>query len=349
MTDLRDLTPDEITDLCVKAGGTIYQGAVLAKSVLRHGTESIDNIHIAGALREKIRKRVSISEVTIEKHLVSKDGSEKLLYRFHSTETSSSKVDFVEGVLIPERSRLTLCISTQVGCQSGCRFCLTGAGGFIRNLSSAEMLGQVLAVQKNTGNQLAKKTLTNLVLMGCGEPLDNFDNVKKFLKTATDHRGLNIPGKKITLSTSGIIPGIERMIQENLDIGLAISLNATDNDTRNRIMPINRKYPMDELLNTLHTYCKNGRKVVIEYVLIDSVNDSLKEATRLTGLLEKIPCMINLLPFHPYAGSNFRSPDEKNVRRFQKVLLDAGFVSVVRNSRGLDIMAACGQLKASGI
>ena len=346
MTDLRDLTPDEIIDLCISAGGTIHQGAVLAKSVLRHGIESIDDIHIAGSLRDKLRELVSISKVTIEEHLVSKDGSEKFLYRFSSADTSLHEPEMVEGVLIPERSRLTLCISTQAGCQSGCRFCLTGSGGFIRNLSTAEMLGQVLAVQKNTGNLLIKKPLTNLVLMGCGEPLENFDNVKKFVKTATDHRGLNIHGKKITLSTSGIIPGIQRMMQEDLDIGLAISLNAADDDTRSRIMPINRKYPLNELLKTLREYCGSSRKVVIEYVLINGVNDSLEEAGRLAGLLEKLPCMINLLPFHPYTGSEFQRPEEETVRRFQKVLLDAGFVCVVRDSRGLDIMAACGQLKA---
>ncbi len=344
MTDLRNLTPDEIIEFCLSLGGTIHQGAVVAKSVLRHGIESIDDIQIAGALRDKLRELVSISKVTIEKHLVSKDGSEKFIYRFSNADTYLHESEMVEGVLIPERSRLTLCISTQVGCQSGCRFCLTGSGGFIRNLSAAEMLGQVLAVQKVT-----KKQLTNLVLMGGGEPLENFDNVKKFVKTAADHRGLNIHGKKITLSTSGIIPGIERMMQEDLDIdiGLAVSLNAADDDTRSRIMPINRKYPLDELLKTLRAYCKRGRKVVIEYVLINSVNDSLEEAGRLTGLLEKLPCMINLLPFHPYTGSEFQSPEEKTVRRFQKVLLNAGFVCVVRDSRGLDIMAACGQLKAS--
>ncbi len=342
MTDLRDLTPDEIIDLCLNLGGTIHQGAVVAKSVLRHGIESIDDIHIAGSLKDKLRELVSVSKVTIEKHLVSKDGSEKFIYRFSNANTYLHESEMVEGVLIPERSRLTLCISTQVGCQSGCRFCLTGSGGFIRNLSAAEMLGQVLAVQKVT-----KKPFTNLVLMGCGEPLENFDNVKKFVKIATDHRGLNIHGKKITLSTSGIIPGIERMMREDLDIGLAVSLNAADDNTRSRIMPINRKYPLDELLKTLRAYCKHERKVVIEYVLINGVNDSLEEASRLTKLLEKLPCMINLLPFHPYTGSEFQSPEEKNLRRFQKVLLDAGFVCVVRNSRGLDIMAACGQLKAS--
>jgi len=345
LTDLRNLTPDEIIDLCLNLGGTVHQGTTLAKSVLRHGIESIDDIKIAGLLRGKLKELVSISKVKIEDHLVSKDGSEKFLYSFNSSYISDSpQVDMVEGVLIPERSRLTLCISTQVGCRSGCRFCLTGAGGFIRNLSSAEMLGQVLAVQKVT-----EKPLTNLVLMGCGEPLDNFDSVTKFVKTATDSRGLNMHGNKITLSTSGIIPGIERMTQENTGIALAVSLNATEDNTRNFIMPVNRRYPLNKLLRTLYRYSKEGRKVVIEYVLINGVNDSLEDAGRLTKLLEKLPCMINLIPFHPYTGSGFRSPEEKIVRNFQKVLLDAGFVSVVRDSRGLDIMAACGQLRASSI
>ena len=335
MTDLRDLTPGRIVLLCLERGGTVHQGRRLSRAVLRDGRTSLDEIEIARSLKDEIRNDVTISTVEILAHRASSDGSAKFLYGFSDGET-------VEGVLIPERSRRTLCVSTQSGCASGCLFCLTGSSGFRRNLSPSEIIGQVLAVQKQSGEKI-----TNLALMGTGEPLANFDNVAGFVESVTDRRGLDIPPRKITLSTSGIIPGIRRMPDE-MDISLAVSLNAADQATRSRVMPISRKYPLPELIEALREYTGtgDGRRVIIEYVLMKGVNDSSRDAGMLAELLADLPCMINLLPFNPYPAARFERPAEGTVRAFQKLLLDAGCLSVVRDSRGLDIMAACGQLKA---
>jgi len=335
LTDLRNLTPERIIRLCLDHGGTVHQGRRLSRAVLHDGRTSLSQVEIARALKDRISNDVTISSAQIQDFRVSRDGVSKFLFLFDDGEA-------VEGVLIPERSRRTLCISTQSGCASGCLFCLTGASGFRRNLTPSEMIGQVLAVQKKTGEKI-----TNLVLMGTGEPLANFDNVAGFVESVTDRRGLDIPPRKITLSTSGILSGIRRMPAE-MDVSLAVSLNAAEDETRSRIMPINRKYPLRELMEALQEYTGKGqgRRVLIEYVLIRELNDSQREAGMLAALLADLPCMINLLPFNPWPGAPFERPDEESVRAFQKVLLDAGCVSVVRDSLGMDIMAACGQLRA---
>ena len=333
MTPLRELTPEEIRRLVEEAGGTPNQARRLARAVLRDGVADLADSGVARRLLERIHAEPGPAPVVRERR-ESADGTLKLLYALPGGDT-------VEGVLIPERARLTLCVSTQVGCASGCRFCLSGAGGLVRGLRLSEMLGQVHAAAREAGRRP-----TNIVLMGSGEPLDNYEEVRRLVGVLTSADGCGLSPRKVTLSTSGLVPGILRMARE-LEISLAVSLNAADDETRSRLMPINRRWGLAELTAALRAYCRTGRRVVIEYILIRGVNDGEADAARLARLLEGLPCMINLLRFNPFPGTPFRRPSEERVRRFQKVLLDAGHVSVVRDSRGLDIGAACGQLKAA--
>lgn len=334
LPDLRGRSTAETEEFCVSLGGTPHQARAVLRAVFRDGAESTDEIPVAARLKALLAGRCRISTLSIETALQSEDGTRKFLYRLPDGET-------VEGVLIPERARRTLCVSTQVGCRSACRFCVTGMSGFVRNLTAAEMTGQVIAAQRAAGCRI-----TNIVLMGCGEPLDNFDAVSRFAGIAADPLGFGIPPGRITLSTSGITPEIARMPRE-LDVRLAVSLNAADDETRSRVMPINRKHPLAELMQALRAYGETGRRVLIEYVLLSGVNDSVSDAENLAALLHGLNCMVNLLLFNPQTDLPYRRPDELSARRFQKALLDAGYVSVLRDSRGIDIAAACGQLRAA--
>ncbi len=334
MLDFRDLTPPEIIDAVQAAGGTPHQGQRVARAVLRGGVQSVEELPVAGRLRQALSGRFRISSLGVEAHRLSKDGSGKFLYRLADGER-------VEGVLIPDRRRNTLCVSTQLGCRSGCAFCLSGSQGLIRNLLPAEMLGQIHAASRVSGTEIH-----NLVLMGSGEPLDNFENVKRFVQSATHRFGLNLSPRKITVSTSGIIPVIQRMPTE-MPVSLAVSLNAPNDELRSRLMPINRKYPLQDLMNALRYYGRNGRRVFIEYILLLGVNDAPVHASALADLLQDLTCVVNLIRFNRYPGARFEPSSEDAVRVFQKILLDRGLVSVVRDSRGADIMAACGQLRAA--
>jgi 23S rRNA (adenine2503-C2)-methyltransferase len=315
------------------------QGTRVAVLLYRKRIEDINGmIDLNRPFREQLKRSCMISTLTIEQRTASEDGTEKLLYRLHDGNT-------IEGVLIPgPGGRLTLCVSSQVGCASGCGFCLTGSGGLVRNLTAAEIVNQVFAAWKVAGDQ----EISNIVLMGTGEPLSNFAAVKTFIEIATDRDGMGFSPKKVTLSTCGLAPMIEKLADDGVDVNLAVSLNATTDEVRDRIMPVNKTYPISRLMQALHHYCgKSGNTVTIEYVMFKGVNDSFEDAKRLTELLEGLPCMINLLMFNPFSGSVFERPDEKQVYSFRDFLLNHGCVTVVRNSRGRDINAACGQLRAA--
>jgi len=213
----------------------------------------------------------------------------------------------------------------------------------VRNLTAAEIVNQFFAVHK-----VAAGTITNIVLMGTGEPLSNYDAVKTFVQIITDRHGMGYSGKKVTISTCGMAPMIERLASDGIDSSLAVSLNAATDELRDRLMPVNKIYPLASLMQSLHHYCEStGNTVTIEYVLFKGVNDSFDDAKRLRDLLDDLPCMINLLMFNPFPGSAFERPDEERVYSFRDFLLSHGFVTVVRSSRGKDIHAACGQLKAA--
>jgi 23S rRNA (adenine2503-C2)-methyltransferase len=245
---------------------------------------------------------------------------------------------------MPERGHSTLCVSSQVGCALGCRFCRTGDGGLIRNLTRGEIVAQVRDLVRKADDGLA---LTNLVFMGMGEPLANFDALVSALGTLTDNDyGLKFSGQRITVSTAGVVPRMADLGRKTR-VNLAVSLNAADNETRSRLMPINRKYPIEDLLEACRRYpLPKGRRITFEYILIADVNDRPADARRLAKLLRPIRSKINLIPFNPHPGSAFRRPEETAVLAFQKILLDSHYTTIIRRSKGQDIAAACGQLAA---
>ncbi len=247
----------------------------------------------------------------------------------------------VESVLIPAQGRITQCISTQIGCAMGCAFCLTARMGLRRNLDVAEMMAQFWQARWLLGEYPR-----NVVLMGMGEPLHNYDAVARFVHLLTDPAGIALSPRRVTVSTAGLVPAIERMCEDALPCNLAVSLNASNDALRDRIMPVNRKYPLAMLLRSVRRFAAGGgrRRVLIEYVLMAGVNDELTHADELAVLLQGLPCTINLLPLNMHVGTKFRRPSDAQVVAFRNRLLDAGFVAVVRASRGDDISAACGQL-----
>lgn len=338
--DLKGLTPKQIEHFCVaELGQKPGRGLAVAARLFRDRMEDLSALPgINRGLLSGIASRCEVSTISVERTEASKDGTLKLLYRLRDGNT-------VEGVLIPgPNNRLTLCISTQVGCASGCRFCLTGSSGFIRNLTAAEMVNQVFAAHRLAG----AAAVTNLVLMGTGEPFANYDAVRTFVEIAVDRNGMGYSSRKVIVSTSGIAPMIERMAEE-IEASLAVSLNAVSDDIRSGLMPINDRYPISRLLQSIRCYTeKTGRSVTIEYVLIKGVNDSVEDAKRLAELFSEIPCMINILLFNPFPGSSFERPGDGRASVFRDVLVSRDMVAVVRKSRGWDIQAACGQLRASG-
>ena len=339
LIDLKGLCPDEIDRFCTgHLGQRPGQGLRVAARLFRDRIEDLGRMaDINRAFREQLQARCRISTLAVERAEASADGTEKLLYRL---EDGSS----IEGVLIPGTERLTLCLSTQVGCASGCGFCLTGTGGLVRNLTVAEIVNQVFAAERHA----AGRAVPNLVLMGTGEPLSNYDAVKRFVEIATDRNGMAFSPKRVTISTCGIAPGIERLADDGVPASLAVSLNATTDEVRDRIMPVNRTWPIAKLLQAMRYYTdRSGRSVTIEYVLFSGVNDSIGDAQRLVELTEGLPCMVNLLLFNPHPGSAFERPAEERLSAFRDVLVGASRIAVVRKSRGRDISAACGQLRAS--
>ena len=339
-TDLKNMTPQEIDQFCTaELGQRTGQGLRLAVQLYRKRRETFGAMtDLNRHFREQLASLCTITTLAVERSEAADDGTVKLLYRLADGNT-------VEGVLIPGPGRLTLCVSTQVGCASGCGFCLTGSGGLVRNLTSAEILNQLFAAEKTVFG----RPVTNIVLMGTGEPLSNYDAVIKFLSMATDRHGLGFSPKKVTLSTCGLAPLIEQLADDGVEASLAVSLNATTDDLRDRIMPVNKAFPIERLLQAVRYYGeKTGRSVTIEYVLFRGLNDSDEDAARLGELLQGMACMINLLLFNPFPDSTFERPDEERVYAFRNLLLRAGHVAVVRNSMGRDISAACGQLRATG-
>jgi len=244
--------------------------------------------------------------------------------------------------MIPDEKRVTLCISSQAGCALGCRFCLTGAGGFRRNLAPHEITGQVWSAKRLA----APRDITNYVLMGMGEPLMNTDNVLGALGRLTSEAMFNISPRRITLSTAGVVPEIKRLGESGMGVNLAVSLNAATDEVRDVVMPINRKYPIGELMRALREYpLAPRRRITIEYVLLAGVNDAESDARRLAKLLAGVKCKINLIPFNEHPGSDYRAPGEDAVLAFQQVLHDKDYTAFIRQSRGADILAACGQLR----
>lgn len=271
-----------------------------------------------------------------------KDGSEKFLFRLKDG-------SHIESVLIPEKDHYTLCISSQVGCAQNCSFCMTAKGGLKRNLTTSEIVSQIRDIQKYLLDKNAEgtKRISNIVFMGMGEPLANYDNVVRSIRIITDQDfGLKISRRRVTVSTSGLVPEIEKLGNDT-KIALAVSLNAVTDDLRSQLMPVNKRYPIEDLLTVCKNYPMTKReKITFEYILIKDVNDSFEDAKKLADILRKVKAKINLIPFNTHPGSDFKRPSREKIEKFGKILMDKGYTVIVRWSKGDDIGAACGQLRA---
>ncbi len=335
--NLRDLTQPELIAFCRELGQPDYRGRQLFAWLYRPGIVGFDQMtDLPVGFRQRLATIASIELPAVAEVKESRDGTRKFAFRLADGAV-------VESVLIPEEDRQTLCISTQVGCAMGCRFCMTGRMGFIRNLRPAEIVGQVSVVR----NQLAREEappLTNLVFMGMGEPLANLDHCLAAIAILTDQRGLDFSPRRLTVSTSGLAPRIGAL-GRHAKINLAISLHAPNDAIRDRLMPINRTYPIETLLAACRDFPLPRRKrIMIEYILIGGVNDADEHARELARLLRGLPVKINLLPYNPVEGIDFQPPAPDRVARFQDILWQSGYTVLVRQSRGGDIDAACGQL-----
>jgi 23S rRNA (adenine2503-C2)-methyltransferase len=301
---------------------------------------------LAKGFRERLRARYELRRPEVTRAQASVDGTRKWLLRFHDGQE-------VETVHIPESDRGTLCVSSQVGCTLTCSFCHTGTQRLVRNLGAAEIVGQIMVARDALGewpSPQEDRQLTNIVLMGMGEPLYNFDNVAAAMKIVMDPEGLAISRRKITLSTAGVVPMILRCGSE-IGVNLAISLHAVTDELRERLVPLNKKYPIAELLDACRTYpgSSNARRITFEYVMLKGVNDSPAEARELVRLLKGIPAKVNLIPFNPWPGAPYECSTETSIAAFSDIVFAAGYSAPVRTPRGRDIAAACGQLKSDSV
>lgn len=334
-TNLLGLDLKELEGYAESLGEKRFHGRQLFSWMYKKRAGSFHEMtDLSKGLRGKLKQTATIEIITADRSQKSRlDGTEKFLWKLTDGEKT-------ESVLIPDEGRLTLCLSTQVGCSLGCQFCSTATVGFKRNLTSGEIVSQLLNLQD--------RPMTNLVFMGMGEPLLNYDSLLKAIRILTSDLGPNFGAKRITVSTVGIVPGIYRLAEEGLKLGLAISLNAPDDQLRSKIMPINDKYPLKELLQAACFFAERiGRRVTFEYVLMGGVNDSLECAHRLSGLLQGIPCKINLIRFNPGRDRRYQAPEEKSVVAFRDYLYPRAPAVTLRESKGGDILAACGQLRGA--
>ena len=332
---LKEFTPAELELWAQQGGQPAYRARQLLKWLYSQNAKDFQVMtDLSKDFRGWLAEQARISSVQRQKVLTDVDGTRKLLLRLHDGEA-------IESVLIDEGDRLTLCLSSQVGCAYGCRFCLTGRDGFRRNLTAGEIVDQICAARKELGEG---ERLTNLVFMGMGEPLANLEQVLRALEIITSDQGPNFSTRKITLSTVGLIPEMLRL-SSLFPIKLAVSLHGPDNETRSRIMPINRRYPLEELLKACRSLALPRRnRITFEYLLLGGVNDSPQASRDLAQLLRGLRAKINLIPFNEYPGAEFKAPSPTSVEEFQKILQEKHLTVTVRQSRGAGIMAACGQL-----
>ncbi|MCL2044899.1 MAG: 23S rRNA (adenine(2503)-C(2))-methyltransferase RlmN [Oscillospiraceae bacterium] len=336
MNDIKSLLPFEIAEYF----GTINEPAYRGEQVFRwlhRGVGSFSEMsNISEGLRSQLYDAFILSTPELlERQVSSNDGTCKYLWRLIDGNT-------VESVLMEYEHGLTACISTQVGCRMGCRFCASTRGGFVRNLTAGEMLDQLIFSQIDSG-----KRISNVVLMGIGEPLDNYDNVIQFIRLANHPMGINIGARHMTVSTVGIIENIDKLAKSDVKLSLAASLHAPDDETRSQLLPINKNIGVDELISACKRYQKStGRRVSYEYTLIDGVNDSQSHGMLLAKKLKNSSSLVNLIPFNNVAGTSFKSSSTKKVNFFKQILEDNGITCTVRRRLGADIDAACGQLRA---
>jgi 23S rRNA (adenine2503-C2)-methyltransferase len=336
-TNLLDCSPAELEALAESLGAPRYRGRQLARWIFTRGVTDLEAMtDLPRDFRTAVAAQASVELPEIERRTPSQDGSHKLVLRYADGAR-------VQAVLMPDGDRLTLCVSTQVGCGFGCAFCYTGTMGLERNLSAGEIVAQVMVARQGLA---PGARITHVVYMGMGEPLANYSATVKSLRLLTDPHAFGFSPRRITISTVGLVSGIERLARESLKVNLAISLHATSNEIRDRIMPVNRGFAIEELLAACQRFPLPFRqRMTFEYVLLDGVNDAVEDARRLVRLLKGIRGKINLIPFNDWEGSGFARPPLPRILAFQAVLLEHGLTATIRWSKGEDIGAACGQLR----
>ncbi|MCG8491415.1 MAG: 23S rRNA (adenine(2503)-C(2))-methyltransferase RlmN [Sneathiellales bacterium] len=347
--NLVGLTRKEIAAALIEAGEAEKSAKMRARQLFHwlyyRGADNFEEMtSISKEMRAKLPESFTVDRPEITSLQQSVDGTRKWLVKFPDGQE-------VESVHIPEEDRGALCVSSQVGCTLTCSFCHTGTMKLVRNLTAGEIISQMLIARDTIGEWPSPKgnrMISNIVMMGMGEPLLNYDNVAKALSIIMDGEGISLSKRRITLSTSGVVPKI-RQCGEELGVNLAISLHAVTNDVRDILVPINKRYPIKELLQACKDYpaSNNARRITFEYVMLDGINDSPADARELVRLLKGVPAKVNLIPFNPWPGSNYKCSSNNAIHRFAKIVNDAGYSSPVRVSRGQDIMAACGQLKSA--
>jgi 23S rRNA (adenine2503-C2)-methyltransferase len=334
-SNLRDLDPAELETFLAPLGKETYRARQIMKWLYQQGTESFEEMtNLSKDFRAGLIRIARIGQPEIVTIQTSADGTKKVLLRLEDGL-------FIESVLIPGKSHWTICVSTQAGCRMGCAFCLTGKQGFKRNLLPSEITGQITRLQFGTSEG---ENIKNIVMMGMGEPLANYENTLKAIRIITSDFGLGFSNRKVTVSTCGLAPMIEQM-GKDICVNLAISLNAPDNERRSQLMPVNKKYPLETLLKACQNYPMPGRRrLTFEYILMAGVNDAPEDAQKLARLLRGIRCKLNLIAFNEFPGSAFRTPAAETISAFQQILMDHNYTAVLRASKGSDILAACGQL-----
>tara|TARA_Y100001970_G_scaffold288855_1_gene417427 strand:- start:99106 stop:100233 length:1128 start_codon:yes stop_codon:yes gene_type:complete len=340
--NLLSLNQKDLEDFFVSIEEKPFRAMQVIKWIHQRGISDFSQMtNLSKALREKLKNNCVIKAPEVIYEKTSEDGTRKWVI-------SVGDKDLIEMVLIPEKNRATLCVSSQVGCAVDCSFCATGKQGFSRNLNLDEIIGQVWVASNSFGVPRSPETrpITNVVMMGMGEPLLNFEPVVDAMNLMMNDNAYGLSKRKVTLSTSGIVPRIDDLGKVT-DVALTISLHAPNDELRNKLVPINKKYPIKDLIDAVKRYvegCSDKRVTTIEYILIEDVNDSLELANELCELLTQIDCKINLIPFNTFSESKYKRPSGNRVKRFQKYLQDKGYVTTIRSTRGDDIMAACGQL-----
>jgi 23S rRNA (adenine2503-C2)-methyltransferase len=337
--NLLDLTIPELQDMLQ----TIGQQKFRAKQIfqwLNRGIKSFDEMSdLSKSLRQELAKIAYIGNLKIKEKLVSKiDGTRKYLFELEDG-------NIIESVLMEYNHGKTACLTSQIGCRMGCKFCASTGIGFIRDLSAGEILDQILSIQNDINDKIG-----NIVIMGIGEPFDNYDNVIKFLKLIHESDGLNISYRRITISTCGLIPEIEKFTHENIPVNLSISLHAPNDEAREKTMPVNKKYPIDKLIEACKIYTEvSSRRITFEYALISGENDSQEYAKELAKRLKGMLCHVNLIPVNPIKSADFKRSDRKHIDSFKEILEGYGIETTVRRELGNDISAACGQLRRSAV
>lgn len=335
---LSDFTLEQLNDLMLSLGEKSFRAKQLYEGIML-GKELDEMTNLPGGLRAKLSEEYTAQGVKIEKKLVSKDGTIKYLFALNDG-------NIIESVVMKYKYGNTICVSTQVGCRMNCAFCASGLDGLIRNMSSGEILSEVLVANKDNGGTVKERQITNVVLMGSGEPLDNYDNVKGFLLALKDEKGINISLRNVSLSTSGLIEGVDKLINDNLIVTLTFSLHAPLDSLRSKIMPINKKHNILSIIATAKTYFeRTGRRVIFEYSLIDGFNDSPEHAQKLAELVKGFPSHINLIALNYVKEKGLKGSNRQKVNAFLEILREKGVSCTIRRTMGDDIDGACGQLR----